>query len=107
MKTRTYWDYWEYQYSLLARAVLWAARGEGDLSIRKLEATAESGLTLVLAAPGARTVEVEARARERDGTGAGLGHAGRSPSRGGEAASRSPPPTSRPPAGPAAARSWT
>ena len=32
VKTRTYWDYWEYQYSLLARAVLWAARGEGDLS---------------------------------------------------------------------------
>ena len=26
VKTRTYWDYWEYQYSLLARAVLWAAR---------------------------------------------------------------------------------
>ena len=32
VKTRTYWDYWEYQYSLLARAVLWAARGKGDLS---------------------------------------------------------------------------
>jgi len=32
VKTRTYWDYWEYQYSLVARAVLWAARGE-DLSV--------------------------------------------------------------------------
>ena len=25
IETRIYWDYWEYQYSLLARAVLWAA----------------------------------------------------------------------------------
>ena len=62
VKTRTYWDYWEYQYSLLARAVLWAAREEGELSIRRLVATAESGLTLALAGPGSRTVEVEARA---------------------------------------------
>jgi len=29
VKTRTYWDYWEYEYSLLARAVLWAARRRG------------------------------------------------------------------------------
>ena len=68
VKTRTYGDYWEYQYSLLARAVLWAARGKGELSIRQLEATAESGLTLVLAASGSRTVEVEARARDPKGT---------------------------------------
>ena len=67
VKTRTYWDYWEYQHSLLARAVLWAAREKGDLSIRKLEATAESGLTLVLAGPVSRTVEVEARARDPRG----------------------------------------
>ena len=68
VKTRTYWDYWEYQHSLLARAVLWAAREKGDLSIRKLEATPESGLTLVLAGPRARTVEVESRARGPNGT---------------------------------------
>ncbi len=68
VKTRTYWDYWEYQYSLVARAVLWAARGEGSLRIRALTATPESGLTLVLASPGARTVGVEARARSENGT---------------------------------------
>lgn len=68
VKTRTYGDYWEYQYSLFARAVLWAAREKGDLSIRRLGATAESGLTLVLAASGSRTVEVEARARDLRGT---------------------------------------
>ncbi len=48
VKTRTYWDYWEYQYSLFARAVLWAARGEGALTLRKLVASAESGLSVVL-----------------------------------------------------------
>ncbi len=65
VKTRTYWDYWEYQYSLLARAVLWAARGEGSVRFRALTATAESGLTLVLAVarrPG--------RSRSRRGRGA-------------------------------------
>ena len=67
VKTKTYWDYWEYQYSLLARAVAWAAREKGDLSIRRLEATAESGLTLVLASSVVRTVEVEARARGPNG----------------------------------------
>ncbi|HYN01204.1 MAG TPA: hypothetical protein VE359_02040, partial [Vicinamibacteria bacterium] len=68
VKTRTHGDYWEYQYSLFARAVLWAAREKGDLSIRRLGAAAESGLTLVLAASGSRTVEVEARARDLRGT---------------------------------------
>jgi hypothetical protein len=67
VKTRTYWDYWEYQYALLARAVLWAARGDGELRIRSLTATPQAGLSLVLAAPDARTVEVEARARSAYG----------------------------------------
>jgi hypothetical protein len=67
VKTRTDGDYWEYQYSLLARAVLWAAREKGELSIRRLEATAEEGLTLVLAASRSLAVEVEARARDPRG----------------------------------------
>ena len=107
VKTRTYWDYWEYQYSLLARAVLWAAREKGDLSIRKLEATAESGLTLVLAAPAL------GRSRSRPGRGSRDGTV---------LASVTPPPRPRgrrgPPGDPrlrprarrlarAAARSWT
>jgi hypothetical protein len=67
VKTRTYWDYWEYQYSLFARAVLWAARGEGDLALRKLVATAESGLSMVLACRRSRDVLVEASVRGPDG----------------------------------------
>ena len=67
VKTRTYWDYWEYQHALLARAVLWAARGEGDVRIRSSAAAPEAGLSLVLAASSARTVEIEARARSEYG----------------------------------------
>jgi len=67
VKTRTDWDYWEYQYSLLARAVLWAARGEGDLALRTPAATAESGLSLVLASKRARDVVVELSTRGPNG----------------------------------------
>ncbi len=28
VESKIYWDYWEYYYSLLARSVMWAARGE-------------------------------------------------------------------------------
>jgi hypothetical protein len=68
VKTHTYWDYWEYQYALLARAVVWAARGDPDLRIRTLAATPASGLSLALSSPGATSVEVEARARSEQGT---------------------------------------
>jgi hypothetical protein len=67
VKTRTYWDYWEYQYSLLARAVLWAARGEAPVRIRTLTATPESGLTLVITSQEADRVAVEARVRSDAG----------------------------------------
>jgi hypothetical protein len=67
VKTRTYWDYWEYQYSLLARAVLWAARGEGSLRIRALTASPEGGLALTLASRVPRTVEVETEVRSEQG----------------------------------------
>ncbi len=67
VKTRTYWDYWEYQYSLAARAILWAARGEGSVRFRTVKANPESGLTLVLASQGVDKVEVEARARIESG----------------------------------------
>jgi hypothetical protein len=67
VKTRTDWDYWEYQYSLAARAILWAARGAGPVRFRSLSASPGSGLTLLLAASEPRTVEVEARARGTSG----------------------------------------
>jgi hypothetical protein len=67
VKTRTDWDYWEYEYSLLARAVLWAARGEGELALRALAATPESGLSLALVAKRPGDVAVELRSRAPDG----------------------------------------
>ena len=67
VKTRTYWDYWEYEYSLLARAVLWAARGEGPVRFRTLRATPESGLTVALSAHGIGSVEIEATTRSESG----------------------------------------
>jgi hypothetical protein len=68
VKIRTYWEYWEYQYSLVARAILWAARGEGLVRLRSLSASSGSGLSLSLAAPDARTVEIEAQARGESGS---------------------------------------
>jgi hypothetical protein len=67
VKTRTYWDYWEYQYSLVARAILWAARGEGSVRIRSLGAAHPSGVSLSLASPERRHVDVEMVARGTNG----------------------------------------
>src|SRR5262249_7681678 len=61
------WDYWEYQYSLFARAVLWAARGEGDLTLRKLVASADSGLSAAFSSDRPREVVIESRSRGPNG----------------------------------------
>jgi hypothetical protein len=37
-ESKIYWDYWEYQYSLLARAILWAAGRETSVEIKSLTA---------------------------------------------------------------------
>jgi hypothetical protein len=67
VKTRTYWDYWEYQYSLAARAILWAARGEGPVRFKAIEASAGNGVTIALTSPTVNRVEVEARTRSETG----------------------------------------
>jgi hypothetical protein len=59
VETRTLWDYWEYQYALVARSILWAARRDGDLSIESVSATADAGLALALRTGAPREVEVE------------------------------------------------
>lgn len=61
--TRTYWDYWEYQYSLLARSVLWAAGRESDLRLASLGASADEGLALQIVSAAAREVEIEVAAK--------------------------------------------
>ena len=109
VKTRTYWDYWEYQYSLVARAVLWAARGEGVLSVcRASAATARVRPDPRLGLARRLPVEVEAHAREAQ-SGTTIATVTRPARPGGRRGppARSPPPTSPPLAGRAAARSWT
>ncbi|HEY8184830.1 MAG TPA: beta-galactosidase trimerization domain-containing protein, partial [Pyrinomonadaceae bacterium] len=58
VETRIYWDYWEYQYSLLARSILWASGREREVEINSLTA-AEAGLKLALRSNSARQVEIE------------------------------------------------
>jgi hypothetical protein len=67
VESGTYWPYWEYQYALLARALLWAAHREGDLGIETLTASAESGLEIVLTTPAPRKVEIEVTGRSAFG----------------------------------------
>ena len=61
--TRTYWDYWEYEYSLLARSVLWAAGRHSDLRLGAVRATEAEGLVLAVSSAAAREVEIEVAAR--------------------------------------------
>lgn len=56
-ETRIYWDYWEYQYSLLARALLWAAGRETPVHIKSLSASAE-GLSISLFSANQRPVKI-------------------------------------------------
>ncbi len=58
IETKTYWDYWEYQYSLLARTIMWAAKREGDLQIQSLTINPYD-LRLKLNSPTQRNVVIE------------------------------------------------
>ncbi len=61
VETKIYWDYWEYQYSLLARTILWAARPQQSLHISSLTAENPDHPTvkLILNSDRARSVEIE------------------------------------------------
>jgi len=61
--TRTYWDYQEYHYALLARSVLWAAGRAPGLRLSSLTASAGEGLTLQMDSPAPREVEIEVAAK--------------------------------------------
>jgi hypothetical protein len=65
--TRTYWDYWEYQYALLTKAIVWAAGRAADLRISAVRATEVDGLTLEVEASAPHTVEVEVAAKSELG----------------------------------------
>jgi Beta-galactosidase trimerisation domain/Beta-galactosidase len=58
VETKIYWDYWEYQYSLVARSILWASGREPEVEIKGLTA-GDEGLKLALKTSTARRVEIE------------------------------------------------
>ncbi len=58
VEMRIYWNYWEYQYSLLARSILWASGRELDVRINELTATSDS-IKLRLNSTTSRRIEIE------------------------------------------------
>ena len=63
---KVYWDYWEYQYSLLARALLWAAGRETPVRIRSLTAN-DRELNLSLSSAVQRQVTIEVSGKNEFG----------------------------------------
>ena len=55
--TGIYWDYWEYQYALLARCVLWAAGREPSVEVTSFTAAAD-GATIALGAQQAGAADL-------------------------------------------------
>ena len=66
IENKIYWNYWEYQYSLLARALLWAAGRNVPVHIESLTAN-EAGLKLALNAATQQTIRVEVNGRNEFG----------------------------------------
>src|SRR2546427_2136522 len=56
--TKSYWDYWEYQIALLARAILWSTGRDVGVHISALTA-GPSALKLALVSNAPRRVEIE------------------------------------------------
>ena len=71
IETKIYWDYWEYQYSLLARALLWATGRNIGVRIESLTAN-EEGLKLSLNTSSQQTARIEVNGRNEFGQSLGL-----------------------------------
>jgi hypothetical protein len=67
IENKIYWDYWEYQYSLLARAVLWAAGRNTPVRIQALTASEDDRLKLSLNASSQHAVQIEVNSRNEFG----------------------------------------
>jgi hypothetical protein len=66
IETKINWNYWEYQYSLLARAVLWAAGRNTPVRIESLSAD-EQAIKLSLNASNQQKVRIEVNGRNEFG----------------------------------------
>ena len=65
-ETKLYWDYWEYQYSLLARSLLWASSRNIPVHIESFKAD-ETGLKLRLSATNQHSVAIEVSGKNEFG----------------------------------------
>src|SRR5690242_21947176 len=65
-ESKIYWDYWEYQYSLLARSLLWAAGREIPVRIKNLTAS-EAGLKLSVSSTIEQDVQIEVTGKNEFG----------------------------------------
>jgi hypothetical protein len=77
--TRTDWDYWEYEYALLAKGILWAAGREADVRLVGLRASIGDGLRLTLGftpsgTPPARSRAVDVEVSAKSEFGPSYGH---------------------------------
>jgi hypothetical protein len=75
VESRVYWNYWEYQYALLLRSLLWAAGRDSGTSLAapKLGGDGSAPIELVLASDRPREVELEITGRSELGS-AGPAH---------------------------------
>ena len=71
--TKIYWDYWEYQYSLLARSILWAAGRETAVQIKSLTAS-DTAVKLSLSSNTRQLVEIEVSGKNEFGQMFGSSH---------------------------------
>ncbi|HEY6248288.1 MAG TPA: beta-galactosidase trimerization domain-containing protein [Pyrinomonadaceae bacterium] len=65
-ESKIYWDYWEYQYSLLARSLLWASGRELAVHIQSLSID-DQGLKLALSSSNGRSVQIEVSGKNEFG----------------------------------------
>ena len=66
IENKIYWNYWEYQYSLLARALLWAAGRTTPVRIESVTAN-QQGLKLSLNSSSQQSVQIEVNGRNEFG----------------------------------------
>jgi hypothetical protein len=64
--TKIYWNYWEYQYSLLARSILWAAGREITVQIKSLTAS-DAAVKLSLSSNIQQLVDIEVSGKNEFG----------------------------------------
>jgi len=65
-ESKIYWDYWEYQYSLLARSLLWASGRITPVNIQSLSAS-DAGLKLSLSSRDQQSVKIEVTGKNEFG----------------------------------------